>query len=176
MGTRNLTIVIDKEGQIKIAQYGQWDGYPSGQGAVVLEFLKSKEKVQKLEANLSKVRFFDAEGIDKEFLDEYDKNSPKWSNEPDNRTPEQKRWFETFITRDLGAAILENVFESDDDEILLKNSYDFGNDTISCEWIYIINFKDNTLTVQNDFKSKPLKVYKLKKLPTFDKFVEELEN
>lgn len=41
MGTRNLTIVIDKQGALKVAQYGQWDGYPSGQGAVVLEFAKN---------------------------------------------------------------------------------------------------------------------------------------
>jgi len=27
MGTRNLTCVM-KDGQYKVAQYGQWDGYP----------------------------------------------------------------------------------------------------------------------------------------------------
>jgi len=38
MGTRNLTMVIS-DGKTKIAQYGQWDGYPSGQGADILAFL-----------------------------------------------------------------------------------------------------------------------------------------
>ena len=28
MGTRNLTCVF-KDGEYKVAQYGQWDGYPS---------------------------------------------------------------------------------------------------------------------------------------------------
>ena len=31
MGTRNLTAVY-LDGQYKVAQYGQWDGYPEGQG------------------------------------------------------------------------------------------------------------------------------------------------
>ena len=31
MGTRNLTMVIQDQ-QTRIAQYGQWDGFPDGQG------------------------------------------------------------------------------------------------------------------------------------------------
>ena len=58
MGTRNLTMVIDQKGKKKVAQYGQWDGYPSGVGANVLKFLENKELVEKLKTNLQKVRFF----------------------------------------------------------------------------------------------------------------------
>jgi len=53
MGTRNLTMVISG-GETKIAQYGQWDGYPRGQGKTCLEFLKAnnldkfKEKLKLL--------------------------------------------------------------------------------------------------------------------------------
>lgn len=32
MGTRNLTAVYI-DGEYKVAQYGQWDGYPEGPGA-----------------------------------------------------------------------------------------------------------------------------------------------
>ena len=38
MGTRNLTTVI-KNSETKVAQYGQWDGYPGGQGLTALKFL-----------------------------------------------------------------------------------------------------------------------------------------
>lgn len=33
MGTRNPTAVV-LDGEYKLAQYGQWDGFPSGQGLV----------------------------------------------------------------------------------------------------------------------------------------------
>ena len=36
MGTRHLVAVIHKD-EYKVAQYGQWDGYPSGQGDTVLD-------------------------------------------------------------------------------------------------------------------------------------------
>ena len=42
MGTRNLTIVISDDKR-KIAQYGQWDGYPSGQGVTALKFLRKMD-------------------------------------------------------------------------------------------------------------------------------------
>ena len=109
MGTRNLTMVINQEGEKKVAQYGQWDGYPSGVGVGVLKFLKNKEMFEKFKANLSKIRFLDEEGVDREFIDSYNKNAPQWSNEPDNRTEEQKRWFSTYCTRDLAEEILTNI-------------------------------------------------------------------
>lgn len=39
MGTRNLTVVI-KDNEIKLSQYGQWDGYFTYTGAKFLEFVK----------------------------------------------------------------------------------------------------------------------------------------
>ena len=42
MGTRNLTIAV-MDGKTRVAQYGQWDGYPEGQGTTILEFLKSAD-------------------------------------------------------------------------------------------------------------------------------------
>ena len=38
MGTRNITFVI-RNGEKKVAQYCQWDGYPTGRGAEVLKFV-----------------------------------------------------------------------------------------------------------------------------------------
>ena len=40
MGTRHL-IIVKSEGKTKVAQYGQWDGYPTGQGKDIAIFLHS---------------------------------------------------------------------------------------------------------------------------------------
>jgi len=39
MGTRHLICVVKGKEYI-VAQYGQWDGYPTGQGIGVLNFFK----------------------------------------------------------------------------------------------------------------------------------------
>lgn len=41
MGTRHYQRVINKKGITKVAQYGQWDGYPSGQGKDILNYLRN---------------------------------------------------------------------------------------------------------------------------------------
>lgn len=38
MGTRGIHFVISNK-QIKVAQYSQWDNYPSGQGLTALKFV-----------------------------------------------------------------------------------------------------------------------------------------
>ena len=56
MGTRNLTIVY-LEGNYRLAQYCQWDGYPTGQGATVLEFLQNltPEKLELFKTKLKEL-------------------------------------------------------------------------------------------------------------------------
>lgn len=168
MGTRNLTIV-KFNGEVKVAQYGQWDGYPTGQGQTIADFLKEKVNIEKLKKNISKVRFIEPEGKDKDFLTEYNKNAPRWSSDPDNRTDEQKRWFNTYRTRDLGASILQSIANSEDEEILLNNEIDFKKDGLLCEYWYEIDLDKETVVVNG---SKP---YSFKQW-TRKGFMEKLED
>jgi hypothetical protein len=64
MGTRNLTKVIDKDGITRVAQYGQWDGYPEGQGKSMLDFISNYRMLDKIELSLAKCRFIDQAEID----------------------------------------------------------------------------------------------------------------
>ncbi len=175
MGTRNLTMVIDQEGEKKVAQYGQWDGYPSGVGVGVLKFLKNKELFDKFKANLQKTRFLDAEGVDKEFIEAYQKNAPEWSNEPDNRTDEQKRWFDTYCTRDLAERVLTNIANSTDEQIVLSDNENTAKSGGWVEWSYLINLKENTLGVYGHIDKDPIKVYSLDNLPEESTFIKDFE-
>jgi hypothetical protein len=174
MGTRHL-VTVRNEGEYVVAQYGQWDGYPSGQGITILGFLNSEGNIEKLKEALKKVRFIDFKGRDKEFIEEYEKNAPEWSSDPDNRTFEQRRWFKSYCSRDVGGEILENIAVSTDSEILLKNSLDFGDDSLFCEYAYTIDLDKNTFEIYEDFKGNPIKEYRLDMLPTETVFLSDLE-
>lgn len=144
MGTRHL-IKVKKGGKIRVSQYGQWDGYPDGQGVDILKFLRNKIKVEELSLALEKVRFLDRQDKDKEFIELYDKNAPEWSSEPDNRTEEQKYWFTTFITRDLGAKLLDNLITCEDKEILLIEDIDPDG---WCEGYFTIDLDNMTYNLK----------------------------
>ena len=64
MGTRNLTIVI-QDNEVKMAKYGQWDGYLSGLGWDLILFLKNKEYVSAIKNNLHRLKnFHDSEELE----------------------------------------------------------------------------------------------------------------
>lgn len=156
MGTRNLTMVIDKDGQTKVAQYGQWDGYPSGVGVGILSMLRTKGFIETLQEKLNLVRFIDEQGRDKEFIDSYNKNAPEFTSSPDNRTPEQKEWFKNFCTRDLAEDVLANINASEKEEILLQDNSGFAADSLFCEYAYVIDLQKQTFEVYQGFNKSEL--------------------
>lgn len=146
MGTRSLICVV-QNGEYKVAQYAQWDGNPSGQGHEAVEFILSSTNMDRLRNALSKVRFLEPEGRDKEFLEQYNNNL----KEPSNYS-----WFMNFITRDLGSKVLTSIINSTDEEILLKNTIDFAKDSLFCEWAYVVNLDNDTLEIYQGFNEQPV--------------------
>ena len=62
MGTRNLTCVVHK-GKIRMAQYGQWDGYPQGLGKDIAKVLQ-KTTLKNLRTAIEKCVFVDAKKVE----------------------------------------------------------------------------------------------------------------
>jgi hypothetical protein len=141
MGTRNLTAVI-KDGEYKVAQYGQWDGYPEGQGTTVYNFIKGAGNLVKLENNLANTRW----ATDADFTKAYDAigaNTEGWITMEQG---EQLNALFPAFSRDTCAEIL-NFVANAEGEIVLKDEHEFLNDTLFCEWAYVINFDTNELLV-----------------------------
>jgi len=133
MGTRNLTCVV-LNGEYKVAQYGQWDGYPSGHGCVALRFLQGMDRASFV-AKVAAARWISQEEL----------------------TALGDTWKKTHfqLSRDNGADILRMIANAEDG-IALANKLDFAADSLFCEWAYVIDLDKNTFEVFEGFNEQPL--------------------
>ena len=154
MGTRNLTKVIDKAGQVVVAQYGQWDGYPSGQGLNALYHATAHKQI---EEGLSRVRW----ATEKELSEIYS----KFEKMNQLGTDDFKNFNLLYpnLTRDTCADILGVVAWSIGEVILVDQS-DFEKDGLFCEGVYTIDFQKRKFiswygkkTVEFDLDNLPSK-------------------
>lgn len=130
MGTRNLTVVKNLQGETKIAQYGQWDGYPSYTGIKALEFLRDKVNRDNLLVELQNVEFVSDEEVDKLYK-QYE--TTDWEN---------KDFLNAYpgLHRDTGVGILKVVANAKGIIKTVDNS-DFRNDELFCEGVYEVDFQ-----------------------------------
>ena len=145
MGTRNLTKVI-KNNRVVVAQYGQWDGYPSGQGATVFFAIQKPGQMEGLDNNLY-LTYEPSEDermeMAKPFLD---------GSMPGMMTYDSGKAFgEKYpsLTRDTGANIL-NVIAEATEPVPLYLDIDFENDDLFCEGVYTVNLDNKTFTSKFD--------------------------
>ena len=161
MGTRNLTVVKNEDGYTRIAQYGQWDGYPSYSGIKALEFLRLKVNRHNLLASLPVVEFI----TDKECDELYKQfETTDWQN---------KDFLNAYpgLHRDTGVGILEVVATANASKTIktIDNS-EFANDTLFCEGIYDVDFSTNKfITTYNDTVAE----FDLDNLPSDEAYLEQ---
>lgn len=163
MGTRHFIGVVSEE-QYKIAQYGQWDGYIEGQGAVVLEFL-AKADLEILKTKLNNCRFIENSEVRQMYVnagDSPDNNSGFVSCEIADKFNNMY----PSLSRDTGAQILNLVYWSTS-EIPLVNREDFLSDDVWCEFGYVINLDRRTLQCYNNGKNM-FAEYLFEDLPTVE--------
>jgi hypothetical protein len=157
MGTRNLTVVKNLEGETKIAQYGQWDGYPSYSGIKALEFLRDRVNRNNLLVELQLVEFVGDEEVDtlyKQF------ESTDWEN---------KDFLNAYpgLHRDTGIGILEVVANATDTIKTVDNS-DFRNDELFCEGVYEVDFSVGKFITTYDNR---IVSFDLDNLPTDEEYL-----
>lgn len=153
MGTRNLTCVI-MDGKYGVAQYGQWDGYPSSSGVTIYEFLKTIEKdgtIEEFKNKISRCRFISEDeqrnlwigcgatpGSTSVGMDVAEKFKARYSS----------------LSRDTGANIL-NLIHTSPEPVLLTNSIEFANEGLMCEWVYVLDLDTLRLKVYRGQYNEP---------------------
>lgn len=148
MGTRGLTIV-KYQGQIMVAQYGQWDHYPTGQGKTIQKFLKNNYKGENK-------KIFKKHLLESNFVTmheaESDINSVVFDR---NQTSEEESDSFNFVfpqySRDTGAEILELILNG---PVPLQNSLDFKNDTLFCDYHYTLDLDTEMISIGGHAKYK----------------------
>ncbi len=165
MGTRGITQVIDSNGQTVVAQYGQWDHYPEGQGLNILSFLTSGHNiVEQLEKALFKCYFAtesELEEMYKPFV------TPDGMMTIDNSDKFSVMY--PSLTRNTGSDILKVVTYSTG-RVPLSNQIDFIEDDLMCEGIYTIDFQTRLFVSQYGGRRV---VFALDKLPTPELYLNE---
>lgn len=149
MGTRNLTAVY-LDGEYKIAQYGQWDGYPEGQGMTALTFLRSMDE-DKFKAALRNCSYIEPEELSalwrKYGADEHGYVSLSDADRMKKDNPQ--------FSRDTGAAILQMV-QDHPEGMKLQDSIAFAADGLFCEWAWVIDLDKRTFEGYKGFGHTPL--------------------
>lgn len=143
MGTRNVTAVY-LDGEFRVAQYGQWDGYPTGQGETIRQFFSRDD----LDLDRFKSRVRDHVS----FLNED-------QIELVNRKIKQHGGFAeagvAHLSRDTGADILNVIYDAEGD-IVLNNEIAFIGDGLFCEWAYVVDLDQGVLEVYKGFNTQPV--------------------
>ena len=188
MGTRNLT-AVKKGGQYKVAQYGQWDGYPSGQGSTILSFLHTLKDKANMDLFLAKIDQLT-------FATDADIESINQRIKSDNISDWSSVWPE--LSRDTGGEILSLIMQSEQ-PLKLRDEIKFAADSLFCEYAYVVDFDTNTFEIFMGFNEKPLqegdrfygmtregrqneyhpvrlvKSYQISDLPSAEQFISDLE-
>lgn len=187
MSTRSLTAVV-KNKEFKVAQYCQTFGGPTTQGLIALEFLLNNnlslfslnvDYLSTLEDAYSSIIEQQRNGIDIKHVNGID-----------------IRYYISDITIDTGAKILNGIYTGVIKRVKLDT--EFANDSLCCEWCYLIDLDKMRFEIYKGFNKKKLskndrfyindddspngyypvkkiKTYDLYNLPTINSFLERMK-
>lgn len=143
MGTRNLTNVI-YEGETIVSQYGQWDGYPEGQGTTMFYTLQEDGTVEKFINNIPKIYYPSETDIEALLAPFMDGSMPGFMTVDSGDKLEKA--FPT-LSRNTCAEIFRVIANWDSSpKIPITKAEDFEEDTLYCEGVYVVNLDNKTFT------------------------------
>jgi len=143
MGTRNLTNVI-YEGETIVSQYGQWDGYPEGQGTTMFYTLQEDGTIEKFINNIPRIYYPTETELDALFKAYEDGSMPGMMT-----VDSGEKWAKAFptLTRNTCAEIVRVIANWDGSpKIPVRLDKDFEDDALYCEAVYVVDLDNKTFT------------------------------
>ena len=141
MGTRNLTKVI-KDDKVVVAQYGQWDGYPSGQGLTGFFAVTKDDVMASLEANLNLIYYPTKDELGAMSKPFEDGHAEGWMTYDSGKAYGEKY---PSLTRDTCTEILY-VIANATEPVPIYLDLEFEDDDLFCEGVYEVNLDNKTYT------------------------------
>jgi hypothetical protein len=168
MGTRNLTCVV-KDGEFKVAQYCQWDGYPTGQGKTIVEFIQyitadQDARLVPFFKALDNCQFIDHCCIKKLWVE--CGADPESDMVPMDVSDKFAKLHPQFH-RDTGANILDMILKHNG--LKLNDERDFAAESLFCEYAYVLDMDQAVLEIYKGFH-KGESVGRFSKLPTENEY------
>lgn len=140
MGTRHIT-EVKLGGKLKVSQYGQWDGYPQGQGNTIAKFLATVD-LPKFKKQVQALKKYTEKDIEQAYLDAGAKKGAQWV---DLDTADKVKAAHPALSRDVGAGILQLIHDGVVTRIVMDTT--FKEDTLMCEYVYTVDLDNETVTV-----------------------------
>ena len=146
MGTRHITAVVN-EGEFVVAQYGQWDGYPTGAGNDVVEIISGK--IDQLKASLKHIVPVESGTVERYWSE---CGARDWG--ADMETCQRFKAKYVTLDRDTGPDVLNILIHTEVPVELFRN-VDFIGDGLLCEWVYVVDLDSNTFEIYQGFQIHP---------------------
>lgn len=146
MGTRHITAVV-AEGEFVVAQYGQWDGYPTGAGNDIVAIISGK--IDQLKASLKHIVPVESGTVERYWTE---CGASDWG--ADIETCQRFKAKHVTLDRDTGPDVL-NILIHTEVPVELFRDVDFIGDGLFCEWVYVVDLDSNTFEIYRGFQTHP---------------------
>lgn len=136
-----------KDGEFRVAQYGQWDHYLTGQGNSIVNFLLNDYDADLLKSQVDKIRHLTREDVKAR----WEECGADDSGFVDWDVSETFRGKYMHLSRDCGSHILKLIQEMEEPEVFMD--LDFAADSLFCEWCYVLDLDTETLEIYKGFNT-----------------------
>lgn len=152
MGTRHLISVI-VDGEYKVAQYCQWDGYIAGSGVRIFKFLQniiSKNLVEDFTQKVRNLKILTSEEVKQYWIEA---GASEDSHFVSLEVAELFKIKYPGLDRDVGPKVLDMILDEKAKETDL--SVEFASNSLFCEYAYVIDLDREQLEIYNGFQKSP---------------------